>query len=157
MKQDKFLMGIVAGIGILLLAAVILFFSRKTIAPDYQSENTPQNVVLNYMLAVRQQDFSKAYGYLSDKSGKPTMTAFRQALLINQSQVEQTIIDFGIESIDNNAAIVEVITLNSNNDGIFTSSYENKENAILEQVDGKWKISSMPYLFWNYDWYQVVN
>lgn len=156
MKQDKFLFGILTGIVILVLIALGVFFTRKTTVLTYHPEDQPEGVVYNYILALRNQDYAKAYEYLIDKTGKPTQTAFRQALLINKDQIQQAIVDFGDTNIDASSAIVEVVALNTYNDGIFASSYENKENAILEKVDGSWKISAMPYLFWSYDWYQFI-
>jgi hypothetical protein len=156
MKQDKFLIGIMTGILVLVLVAVGVYFIRKTTLPTFQPEDQPAGVVNNYILAIRNQDYARAYGYLTDKTGKPSQTGFRQALLINKEQIEQAIVDIGDSNINATSAIVEVVAQNSYNEGIFTSAYENKENAILENVDGKWKITSMPYLFWSYDWYQVV-
>ncbi len=156
MKQDKFLVGIIVGIVVLVLVAVGLFFSRKTTVLTYQPEDQPQGVVFNYILAIRNEDYTKAYGYLAEKNAKPSISSFRQGLLMNKEQVKVAVVDLGKTSFDSNTAIVEVSTLNSYNDGIFASSYENKENAVLENQSGAWKITGMPYLFWSYDWYQVI-
>jgi hypothetical protein len=156
MKKDKFLLGIIVGILLLVVLSLIVYFSRKTVAPTYRSDDTPEGVVYNYILALRKEDYAKAYGYLADKAGKPTQTAFRQAVLMNKDQIQQAIVDLGDTNIDADSAIIEVAVQNSGSDGIFGGGYQNKENAILEKVDGVWKITSMPYLFWSYDWFQVV-
>jgi hypothetical protein len=36
----------------------------------------------------------------------------------------------------------------------FSSSYKNLDHAALVRQDGEWKITSMPYNFWDYNWYQ---
>ncbi len=156
MKQDKFLIGIIIGIVILVLVAVGLFFSRKTTVLTYQPEDQPQGVVFNYILAIRNEDYTKAYGYLAEKPGKPSPTSFRQGLLMNKEQARIAVVDLGKTNIDANSAIVEVTTVNTYNDGIFANGYENKESAILENQNGAWKITGMPYLYWSYDWYQVI-
>jgi hypothetical protein len=156
MKKDKFLLGIIVGIGLLVIAALAVYFTRQTAAPTYRSEETPEGVVYNYILALRKEDYARAYGYLADKTGKPTQTAFRQAVLMNKDQIQQAIVDLGDTNIDADSAIIEVAVQNAGNDGIFGGGYQNKENAILERVDGAWKLTSMPYMFWSYDWYQFV-
>lgn len=153
MKQDKFLMGILIGIVLLIVASVGIYFSRRGTPLYYQSEDQPDGVVFNYILALRQKDFNRAYGYLSEGEYKPTMVEFKTAMLNNQSQIELAIVDIRETTIDGNNAVVQVVSLNQYNDGIFSSGYENPENAALEKVAGDWKIQSMPYLFWDYSWY----
>ncbi len=156
MKQDKFLLGIVIGIGALVVLALVLFFTRKANQPVYQAESQPEGVAFNYVLAIRKQDYSKAYGYLSDKEGKPNYNQFSQAIMLNNNQTSQAIVDIRETFVNGDSATVEIVVLNTTQDGIFSSGWENKENAILERVDGKWKVTMMPYLFWGYDWYQSI-
>ena len=47
MKQDKFLTGILIGVGALVVLALVLFFTRQG-KQDYVSENTPEGVCLLY-------------------------------------------------------------------------------------------------------------
>jgi len=155
MKQDKFLVGIIIGIGVLILVAIGLFFTRKSTVLTYQSEDQPQGVVYNYILALRNEDYTKAYGYLAEKPGKPTIAVFRQGVLLNKEAARLAVVDLGSANVEADLAYVEVSFTNSYNDGIFANSYENKENAVLERAGGEWKITMMPYLFWSFDWYQV--
>ena len=78
MKQDKFLTGILIGIGVLIVIALALFFTRKD-TKQYTTEDTPEGVVYNYVLAVFNRDYEKAYTYLADLKNKPTYEEFRKS------------------------------------------------------------------------------
>ena len=49
MKQDKFLTGILIGVGALVVLALVLFFTRQD-KRDYLPEDTPEGVAHNYVL-----------------------------------------------------------------------------------------------------------
>ena len=49
MKQDRFLTGILIGIGVLIIAALAVFFTRKD-SQTYVADDTPEGVVHNYVL-----------------------------------------------------------------------------------------------------------
>ncbi len=67
---DLFLIGMVAAI--VLLVAVAFALVRLRAEPGYGSEEQPEGVVQNYILAIQQQDFARAHGYLSpDLPGYP--------------------------------------------------------------------------------------
>ena len=65
MKQDRFLTGILIGIAVLVVIALAVFFLRQG-SQSYISEDAPEGVVHNYVLAVLNDDYEKAYGYLAD-------------------------------------------------------------------------------------------
>ncbi len=65
MKQDRFLLGILIGIGVLIIAALVVFFIRKD-SQTYVPDDVPEGVVHNYVVAVLNKDYEKAYGYLAD-------------------------------------------------------------------------------------------
>ncbi|HET7142506.1 MAG TPA: hypothetical protein VFI68_00685, partial [Anaerolineales bacterium] len=60
MKQDRFLTGILIGIGVLILLALALFFARKD-TKEYKAGDSPDAAVFNYVLAVTNKDYKKAY------------------------------------------------------------------------------------------------
>jgi len=62
-KTDRFLIGIVVGIVILVTVALIVALRQPP--PTYQPEDAPEGVAYNYLLALQQEDFTRAYGYLS--------------------------------------------------------------------------------------------
>ena len=63
MKQDRFLIALLAAVGILMITAVGLFFVRQD-TRDYGTEDTPEGVVRNFVLAIHNEDFEKAVFYL---------------------------------------------------------------------------------------------
>ena len=70
MKQDRFLIGILVGVAVLVVVAVGVFFLRQN-DQTYIAEDTPDGVVHNYVLAIQLGDYDRAYGYLAEGEGKP--------------------------------------------------------------------------------------
>jgi hypothetical protein len=152
MKQDKFLVGILAFIGLLVAIALTLFFVRKDTA-TYRTEDTPANVVYNFALAIQQNDLERAYGYLADLDGKPTKTAFFQSSQNGYLNVNGNALQVGqvtMQGLDNASVDVTIQYMGS---GLFDSGYSNQGRAVLVRQNGAWKISSMPYPYWSGDWY----
>ncbi len=61
---DKFLLGIVAGVVVLVVVVFAIALLRPE-APSYDPDDTPEAVAHNYLLALRLSDYERAYGYLS--------------------------------------------------------------------------------------------
>jgi hypothetical protein len=155
MKQDRFLIGILIGIGVLVVIALTVFFTRQD-ERDYVAEDTPEGVVHNYALALLNKDYEKAYGYLADLEYKPTYEEFRRPFLNGHVNPESTALDVGESEIDGDEASVEVVQIYNPSDP-FSSGYRDEQRAILVKQDGEWKMTSMPaYNFWDYSWYQEV-
>jgi hypothetical protein len=155
MKQDRFLTGILIGIGALVLIALVVFFTRKD-TQDYMQDSTPEGVVHNYVLAILNKDYEKAYGYLADLEYKPTYEEFRRPFLNGYIRPDDTAVDVGISEISGDEASVEVAQIYNSGDP-FSSGYRDTQRAILVNQNGAWKISNLPaYNFWYYDWYQEV-
>lgn len=152
MKQDRFLLGILIGIGALIAVALGLFFTRQD-TREYQSADTPEAVVFNYILAVTEKDYEKAYGYLADLDHKPTYDEFRQSFFNGMVSPQGVGVDVGEAAVHGEEASVELSLVYSASDP-FSSGYRNLEQALLVRQGSAWKLSSMPYNFWSYDWYQ---
>ncbi len=153
MRQDRFLTGILIGIALLIVAALIVFFSRRD-QGNYVAENTPDGVVHNYVLAVLRKDYQKAYGYLADLDNKPTYAQFRQAFAVGRLSPGSNGVKIGATTVTANDATVEVDMVNAPSDP-FSSGDTNIGSAQLVKQNGAWKISSMPmYNLWDYSWYQ---
>ncbi len=154
MKQDRFLTGILIGIGILIVAALVVFFTRQNVA-SYVSEATPEGIVHNYVLAVLNKDYPKAYSYLADLDNKPTLNEFRQAFAVGRLGPSNNGTKIGKAEITGDDASVEVSMVYTPDDP-FSSGYNNVGSAQLVRQNGAWKISSMPaYNLWDYSWYQA--
>ena len=152
MKQDRFLTGILIGIGVLILLALALFFTRQE-KRDYVADNTPDGVVHNYVLAIINKDYKKAYSYLADLEHKPTYEEFRQSFFNGNVSSENVGAEVGAAEIDNDVATVEMTIYYSYSDP-FSTNTGSSDRASLVLEDGAWKLSYMPYNFWAYNWYQ---
>ena len=153
MKQDRFLTGILVGIAILVVVALAVFFIRRD-AQYYVAEDAPEGVVHNYVLALLNADYEKAYGYLADLDNKPAYEDFRDAFLTGVVNPTNSAVDIGQSEISGETAFVEVALIYNPSDP-FSTGYRDVQRALLVQQDGAWKLSSMPtYYFWDFSWYQ---
>src|SRR6185436_12495470 len=153
MKQDRFLTGILIGIGVLVLAALAVFFTRRD-TQTYVADDTPEGVVHNYVVAVLEKDYEKAYGYLADLENKPTYDEFRNAFVTGALNPANSGVDVGKSEITGDDAYVEVAMIYNPSDP-FSTGYRDVQRAILVKQGEAWKISSMPtYYLWDYSWYQ---
>jgi hypothetical protein len=153
MKQDRFLTGILIGIGVLVLAALVVFFIRRD-SQTYVPDDTPEGVVHNYVVAVLNKDYEKAYTYLADLDKKPTYEQFHKSFVTGTLNPGNSAVDVGKSEINGDNATVEVAMIYNPSDP-FSTGYRDVQNAILVNQNGNWKISSMPtYYLWDYNWYQ---
>jgi hypothetical protein len=152
MKQDRFLIGILVGIGVLIVIALALFFTRQD-QQEYVADDVPEGVVHNYALAIFREDYEKAYSYLAETENKPTYNEFRLAFFNNYVNPDNAGLEIGETEIAGDEAFVTVYLIYNPSDP-FSSSHRNTETARLERQNGEWKLLQMPYNFWSYDWYQ---
>ncbi|MCL4529657.1 MAG: hypothetical protein M1282_09595 [Chloroflexi bacterium] len=154
MKQDRFLTGILTGIAVLIVTALVIFFTRQD-KQTYIAETAPDGVVHNYVLALLNKDYQKAYGYLADLDNKPTFEAFRKSFATGSLTPFSAGIKIGKVDITGEDATVEVSMIYSSSDP-FSTGYNNVGSAQLVTQNGTWKISNMPaYTLWDYSWYQT--
>ena len=152
MKQGRFLNGILIGIGVLIVIALVLFFSRKD-TKQYVDDSTPEGVVNNYVLSIFKKDYQKAYGYLANLDNKPTYEEFRRSFFNGSVNPGNAGVDVGTAEVHGEEAIVTVTLVYSPSDP-FSSGYQNEDRALLVKQNGKWMLSAMPtYSFWDYNWY----
>ena len=152
MKQDRFLTGILIGIGVLILLALGLFFTRQD-KREYIAEDVPEGVVHNYVLAILNKDYEKAYAYLADLEHKPTYEEFRRSFFNGMVNPNDTGVDVGTAEINDDEAVVTLTLFYSYSDP-FSNGYESTDRALLVEQNNDWKLNSMPYNFWDYSWYQ---
>ena len=155
MKQDKFLLGILVFIGLLVIAAVGLFFVRNQ-APAYGPEDTPQGVLLNYALALQLKDYERAYSYLQIANNEPTLEAFRQAFLNRQLDISNSALQIGevTDEDEGQTWVFMSVTMQYAGSGPFNPGWSNRGYAHLVKQNGVWKIADLPYPYWGGDWYQ---
>ena len=153
MKQDRFLTGILIGIAVLVVVALAVFFLRRD-TQTYISEDAPEGVVHNYVLAVLNGEYERAYGYLAELENKPTFEQFRDAFVTGTVNPASSAVDVGASQINDDTASVEVAIIYNPSDP-FSTGYRDVQRAILVRQGEAWKLSAMPtYYFWDYSWYQ---
>lgn len=152
MKQDRFLLGILVGIGALVVVALVVFFMRQETA-TYMPDDDPASIVHNYVLALHNGEYEKAYGYLADLPNKPEYEDFRTVFLSQWVDPSSSGIEIGPVKEEGDDAYVEIETIFAPSDP-FSSGYSSTEMALLVNQNGNWKIKQMPYSFWYWEWYQ---
>lgn len=153
MKQDKFLTGILVGVAALVVLSLALFFVRRDGAREYADESAPEGVTHNYILAVLNKDYQKAYGYLAELENKPTYEQFRQSFFNGMVNPANVGVEVGAAEIHADEAVVTLAVYYESSDP-FGGRYSSEDRALLVKQNGAWKLSAMPYQFWAYDWYQ---
>jgi hypothetical protein len=155
MKTDKFLIGIVIGIVLLVVLAVAVVMLRSPENEDYVADDDPTGVVHNYFLAIQRKDYEKAYGYLSDDlESKPTLDQFVREIDSQggHTEVSLTIGDTRVGDVHTQ---VDVSMTTYRPGSLFDSnSYTNRSTAFLRATDGGgiWKLIEFPYPYWGYAW-----
>lgn len=152
MKTDRFLTAIIAGIGVLAVLALVLFFTRRANTPTLP-DDTPEGVVMAFANAIQNREWENAYSYLADQENKPTLDRFRQTALSELTGQRSAGIEIISTEINADRASVELAVVNVGG-GLFSDVYRNPGVAVLIRQGGAWKISEMPYPFWSYNWFQ---
>ena len=152
MKTDRFLLVILGAIGLLVIAALLLFFIRQR-GQEYGPQDTPQGVVRNYVLALENKDFQRAYGYLIEGAGKPTYERFRQDFISLGMEASGASLQIGETQLFEREAIVALVVIRGGG-GPFGDVYREPTSALLDRdASGGWKIARMPNPYWGWDWY----
>ena len=145
MKQDRFLLVILAAIGVLIIVAIALFFIRQN-SQTYGLENTPEGVLRNYVLAINLEDYAKAYGYLSDSETKPDFERFERNLSSRRSIIDRTALKIISVNPTENEAEINVIISREGED-LFDPRFSMQHTIVLVNKDGFWKLTRIPYPF----------
>ncbi len=155
MRQDRFLIGILAGIGLLVVLSLAVFFIRNN-AAAYVPEDSPEGALHNYVVALQNRDYERAYACLASFSGKPDLPRFRQVFADYQGR-EVSLTGVALTSSNlaqgGQSAEVYLVLLHGGN-GPFDPGYRENKSASLVLENGAWKVAGMAYPFWSYDWNQ---
>ncbi len=155
MKSDRFLTYILIGIGVLVVAALALFFLRQG-GQEYAADTTPEGVTHNFILAMLRSDYDRAYPYLSDSATKPTLDQFKVSFLASRSNYTDVSVQVGGAVITGTTAMVNV-TLIFSSGNLFNGASRQPQTAQLTLQNGSWKVVTMPYPFWDYNWGQPIS
>jgi hypothetical protein len=144
---DKFLIAIVAGV-VILVGVVLTIALLRPDQPGYQPDDAPEGVAHNYLLALQQEDYERAYGYLS-----PTLAAYPANVDQFTSHVEEYRWSFGyydddvslaIESVDviGDRAKIVVRKTEFYRGGLFDSGQHSTTfDMTLRREQGTWKVT----------------
>ena len=150
-STDKFLIGIVVGIVLLVVVAFVVALTRPE--PTYRAEDTPEGVAHNYLLALKKGDYQRAYGYLS-----PTLEGYPASADAFAEDVEDSSRRFRFDtdttlavesaSVTGNRAVVDVRKSRFSGGDLFDSNqYTTIFEMKLQLEDGEWKIMDAAYYF----------
>jgi hypothetical protein len=155
---DKTLIGIVAAIILLVIAAFTVALLRPK--PTYQPEDTPEGVTHNYLLAIQQEDYTRAYSYLSPNiPGYPnTESEFVGDLENHNFQFRpadsSSTVSVGSASVVADTAFTDVSETVFYQSGLFESNQSTNDftvKLVRDKGSGQWKIvdsSSSNYWIW---------
>ena len=143
-NADKFLIGIVAAIVLLVLAALIL--TRLQPEATYQDDGSPQGVAHNYLLALRKGEYERAYGYLSptldgypDSAGAFAASVLRERWMFRRD--EDVTLAVASHIVAGDGAAVQVRESRFRGDGLFDSASHTEQFEMSLQREGsEWKI-----------------
>jgi hypothetical protein len=143
--MNKTLLAIVGGVVVLLIVAfAFLLFAE---APEYMSEDSPDGVAHNYLLALHNEDFELAFSYLSKNIMSPPESAFEfERNIKNQSWRfrlnSSTTLAIESSEVRGTNAYVDVLETRFNQGGLLdTSQYSNTFELILALEEEEWKIA----------------
>ncbi len=144
-KSDRFLLLIVSGIVLLVIASLIVSLRRPEAA--YQSGTSPTDVVHNYLLALSKEDFSRALAQLDPAiDSLPEDSMAMQADIQNNQWFFRIDQDHSLEilsqEIQGKKAQVVVQELQFYRNGLFGGSQSTSQFTVfLTLVGDRWKIS----------------
>ncbi len=147
-NTDKYLLGIVIGSVVLVITSI--FMVRSIPEPSYKSKLSPEGVSHNYLLALQQGDYTRAYSYLSMQlDGYPESSDAFEDLVLDypghfmideNDNVQLQVIEVDIEG---DSARVRIRETHFYSGGIFSDGYDSRTFRMKLQLDSDgWKIIS---------------
>lgn len=146
-KADRFLQGILIGIGIIILVGFVTVFALRQSASQ-PTTATPGGTVQLFLTSIGQQDFDKAYDLLSPNlTYKPSREEFLNYNLNQTVYMKPVAVQVISEKIEGDSATVNLsITQYAGSGSPFNlDSYTFQASFGLSREDGSWKILSAPY------------
>jgi len=151
-SKDRFLIGIVVGVLLLVVVAFVVVLRRP--APSYRAEDTPEGVAHNYLLALRLGEYDRAYGYLSSTlEGYPINAAQfaddveQQRWLFHLDDDVTLVVESAQINGEMATAVIQETTFY--NGGLFNNNqYTNTFNMHLIRSGASWHIDKADSYWW---------
>jgi hypothetical protein len=159
-STDKLLVGIVVGAVLLVAAALAVTLLRPQ--PTYQPEDTPEGVVHNYLLALQQGEYKRAYSYLSPTivGYPPLPQTFERTVRDNSWQFPlgdtSTALEVLSARLEGGEAVVTVQETSFYQGGLFDSGQTTQTFEVRLRRDPSgmaWKLVDADS-YWMYCWNQ---
>ena len=156
-SSDKMLVGIVVGILLLVVVALVATLSRSPV--EYLPAEDPGATVHNYLLALEKGDFERAYRYIS-----PSLTCYPSSLSDFTADVRRNSWAFGRDGEARSWAIEDAIVLGDEatvgvaetrfrDRGLFESNQSfSRFSVTLVLEDDEWRIMDSDRFFARSDW-----
>lgn len=152
-RFDRFLVGIIAGLILLLVGAGISLVVLRQPAAQLPAD-TPGGTVQRFYAALTAEDYEKAYTFLSDSmKSKPTQEEYVRYLMVQGSYLsEDENVSLDEEKIYGDTAVVRIRTTHYYNSGPFGGSgqYSDIETFQLHRDAGGWRFTELPYQYTPY-------
>ncbi len=154
---DRFLVGIVLGVVLLVVVSIFLVLTRTP--PSYKADDSAENVAYNYLLALQQGNYARAYGYLSPSlSGYPSsLDRFTASLRTNGYNLPPGDNSVSLEIAGSRVVVssletveVSVRRTQFSGGGLFgPGQYSSLFSMQLQKENGAWKIIWSDAFFMN--------
>ncbi len=153
-SSNRWLIAFVAGIVILVVATIALVLSTRP-GVSLLPENTPQGVVQRFLLAIQDNDYEKAYRYLSLTDDKGAKISYDQWLTSKPypsgSSPSSWKATLGKTMATGERATVEVTIDVFRPSGPFENAVRSQQVFFqLTRTGESWLITSPPNLYWIY-------
>ncbi len=141
---DRYLVGFVGGIVLLVVVAIIIVLLRTD--PEYRLDDSPEATVHNYLLALKEENFERAHSHLS-----PNLDAYPEDvqdfargvrnLRWQFGQDEDSILTVNSSFITGDNATVEVNETIYYSGGLFDSGQSSRQFEMeLQREVNMWKL-----------------
>jgi hypothetical protein len=157
-STDRVLAGIVAGMALLVVSGLAVALLKSK--PAYQSDTSPEGAANNYLLALQQGDYERAYGYLSPKiKGYPDSAGeLAEAVSDNRYQFDVTnSASLNVQATHVNGPIARVVVYRQvfHQNGLF-DSYQTEDtfDMHLVRIEERWLIEDSER-YWARCWNQA--
>jgi hypothetical protein len=100
-------------------------------------------------------DYARAYSYLAKNAIQANQAQFRQSMTNAARDISDSAIQVGSSQLSAAGEATVSLDIVQNQGGLFSNVNHQSQAATLIRQGGSWKIQTMPYPFWSYDFPQA--
>lgn len=152
-SADRFLIVIVAGLILLIVVTFVVVMTRP--GPEYRTDDSPEASVHNYLLALQEQDYGRARGYLAQSVPNRPADSGDMARAVNRAswafrEDRDVSLVVVTSRIDDDQAIVTIRETASYGPFPGDTVQTNIDMYLVRESDG-WKLTDGD-AFWSSEW-----